>query len=102
MIATNGYPFAAHTMASAIPVLPEVASTTGALGVLDDADGQTVLHRGQRVEELALHVQRGVLGRETIDAHDGSLPDRAENTVVDHDVLLRSAWEGGQGIPRGL
>jgi len=28
MIATNGYPFAAHTIASAIPVLPEVASTT--------------------------------------------------------------------------
>ncbi len=28
MVATNGWPVAAHTMASAMPVLPEVASTT--------------------------------------------------------------------------
>ncbi len=28
MVATNGWPFAAQTMASAMPVLPEVASMT--------------------------------------------------------------------------
>ena len=51
--ATNGYPFAAHTIASAMPVLPEVASTTvwpgfsvpRALRVFDDRDREAILDR---------------------------------------------------------
>ena len=34
-----------------------------ALGILDDRDRQAILDRGERVEELALHVHRDVLGR---------------------------------------
>ena len=34
IVTTSGYPFAAHTMASPIPVLPLVASTTVCPGVM--------------------------------------------------------------------
>jgi len=56
------------------------------LGIFDDADRQAVLDRRERVEELALHVHRDVLRRESLDSYDGGLADRAEDTVVDHEA----------------
>ena len=93
-----------------MPVLPEVASTTvwpglsvpRLLRVLDDGDGETILHRGERIEELALHVHRDVLRREPLDAHDGRAADGAENAVVDHCERPRSGdRSGGRTAHRG-
>ena len=55
-----------------------------ALGVLDDGDREAVLDRGQRVEDLALHVHRDARRREAVDADDRRAADGAENAVVDH------------------
>src|SRR5450432_2422980 len=56
----------------------------------------------QRVEELALHVHRDVLGGEALDAHNRGLADGAENTVVDHDVVLLLVlgrqWKGRRSL----
>ncbi len=60
----------------------------GALGVFYDRDGEPVLDRAQRVEELALHVHRHVGGREALNTDDGGFADRAENIVVDHGGYL--------------
>src|SRR6185437_9550849 len=40
---------------------------TAALGILDDPYREPVLDRGGRIEELALHIHRDMLWRETID-----------------------------------
>ncbi len=95
--ATNGYPFAAHTIARAMPVLPEVASTTvwpGFSVPLRSASSMMPMarrsfNRAQRVEELALHIHRDVLRRESLDADDGRFTDRSQDVVVDHGDLLR-------------
>ncbi len=54
------------------------------LGILDDADRQAILDRGERVEELALDVHRRARGGQAIDAHDGRAADGPENAVVNH------------------
>jgi hypothetical protein len=54
------------------------------LGVLDDRDREPVLHRGERIEELALHVHGHVRGRAALNAHDRGAADRSEDAVVDH------------------
>jgi hypothetical protein len=48
------------------------------------ASAMPVLDRGERVEELALHVQRDVLRPQALDADDGRFADRAEDVFVDH------------------
>src|ERR1700741_4755469 len=60
----------------------------GTLRVLDDGDRQAILDRGHGIEELALHVEGDVCGCQSLDAYDRGLADRAENAVVDHDVLF--------------
>src|SRR5262245_38762368 len=93
IVATNGWPVAAQTMARAMPVfarrrfhdrLPR-QQCAGFLRVLDDRDGQAILDRAEWIEELALHVHRDVQRRQTLDAHDRRPADGAENAVVDHD-----------------
>src|SRR3546814_980255 len=44
--------------------------------ILDDGDGETILHRRHRIEELALGVQRDVRRREPVDPDDGRAADR--------------------------
>jgi len=39
-----------------------------ALRFLDDRDGETVLHRRSRIEELRLHIDRGIVYSEIVDA----------------------------------
>ena len=66
-----------------MPVLPEVASTTvwpglssaAALGVLDDAEREAILHRAAGVGRLELDVHLDVRGREPVDADDRRAPD---------------------------
>ena len=74
----------------------------GSFGILDDADRQAILDRGERIEELALHVHRDVLGCEAVDADDGGLPDRAENAVVDHDAPFYADGGGSGKDRRGI
>ena len=55
--ATNGYPFAAHTIASAMPVLPEVASTTvwpGLSAPLRSASSMIAIARRSFTEDSGL------------------------------------------------
>ncbi len=56
-----------------------------ALGVLDDRDREAVLDRGERIEGLALDVDRRARGREAVDPDDRCVADRAEDAFVDHD-----------------
>src|SRR5262249_4576340 len=72
------------------------------LRILDDGDGQAVLDRAERVEELALHVHRDVTGCDTLNTDDGSLADRPQNAVVDHGALLPSLRLLPQGTARYL
>ena len=94
MVTTSGYPFWAHTMARPMPVLPLVASTTvwpglsgpSTFGVLDDAEGEAILHRSERVERLDLDVEVDARGSELGDFDDGGIADRLE------DVREFSQW----------
>ena len=68
----------------------------GALRILDDGDREAVLHRAERIEELALHIHRDVLRREALNLHNGGAADRAENVVVDHGILCARLVAGGR------
>src|SRR3546814_7934021 len=50
-----------------------------ALGILDDAEGEAVLHRAHRVEGLELGVEVDALRRQLADAHRGRAADGAQN-----------------------
>ena len=52
---------------------------TLALGLLDDVEGEPVLDRGRRIEELALHEHPHVRRREPVDLHDRRVADRVED-----------------------
>src|SRR5882724_8054884 len=77
-------------MASAMPVLPDVASTTvcpGASAPVDSACSMIAIARRSLTDASGLknsHFTYIVAWREPLDAHDGSPTDRVEDTVVDH------------------
>src|SRR5690606_23549083 len=57
---------------------------TATLRILDDGNRQAILHGGQWIEELALHIHGRMRWSEAIDTYDRSATDRAEDVVVDH------------------
>ncbi len=56
----------------------------GFLGRLDDAEGQAILDRAQRIERLDLDVKVDALGAELVDPDYGGVAHRAEDAVVFH------------------
>ena len=52
-----------------------------ALAFLDDVERQPVFHRGGRIEELGLHVDRPAVDAEIVDADRRGVSDRVENAV---------------------
>src|SRR5690349_18249358 len=85
-------------MASPIPVLPLVASSHGlarlqrapALGILDHAEGEPVLHGAHRIERLDLDVQ--------IDARGCELGDLDLRRVADGLENVRELGHGSQPL----
>ena len=80
-----------------MPVLPLVASTTVcpgfsgavALCLLDDVEGQPVLHRRSRIEELGFRIDVSCSGREIIDPDCRRVADRVEDTVEEPAAPVR-------------
>ena len=82
IVTTSGYPFAAHTMASPMPVLPLVASITvwpgleraPLLRVFDHAERESILDRAEWIERFDLHVEIDVRRGEPPILTTGVLP----------------------------
>src|SRR6185436_100802 len=65
---------------------------SGLLGVLDNAERETILHRAERVECFDLYVKVDAFGSKSVDFHDGRVADRLENAgeTSHRSVLMRS------------
>ena len=95
-------------MASAMPVLPEVASTTvwpGLSAPRASASSMIAIARRSLTEERGLknsHLTYIVMpgGRQVLDPDDRRAADRAEDVVVNHGLADRSSQAGGTLVPR--
>ena len=115
IVTTSGYPFAAQTMASPMPVLPLVASITVwpgfsvpvAFGRLDHPERQPVLDRAHRVERLELGVELDAGRRQPVQPHHRRAADGREDAVVqghglssaERSGILPAAKPAGQSLP---
>jgi hypothetical protein len=61
-----------------------------ALGRLNDAECQAVLHRTERIERLDLDVQVDTRGRELVDANNRRVADRGQDVLMNGHGLLRN------------
>ena len=98
IVTTSGYPFAAQTMASPIPVLPLVASTTvwpGLRSPRRSASSMMLIARRSFTDEaglneLRLHVHPDVRRCQTVDADARRVADRVDDAVVETAATLGS------------
>jgi hypothetical protein len=76
-------------MASAIPVLPDVASTTV------DGDGQAILDRCHGIKGFDLDVHIDVGRCQPVDFNYGCMSNRFENILINH-FLCPSLFSAGR------